>query len=195
MSQKDSSLSFRNRVNNALGHFNTITKHRHEVMRLCIKAGLVKQGLLHDLSKYTPIEFKTGVEFYQGNKSPNAMAKRKYGYSEAWFHHKGRNRHHFEYWLDVSYQPGECVKGSKMPMRYVLEMACDRIAACKTYHGDSYKQGDALEYWYSRYDNVAEAIHPETRELLEKVLIKLKDEGEDACIEYMRWLIKHPEEY
>lgn len=195
MSQNDTSLSFRNRVSNAAGHFKTITAHRHEVMRLCIKAGLVKQGLLHDLSKYTPIEFRTGVRYYQGTKSPNAMEKRIHGYSKAWLHHKGRNRHHFEYWLDVSYEPDACVKGAKMPMNYVIEMACDRIAACKTYHGDAYTQDDPLEYWESRYDYVAPAVHPETRALLEKILIKLKNEGEEACIEYMKWLLKHPEEY
>ena len=195
MSQKDTSLSFKNKVNNALGHFKTITKHRHEVMRLCIKAGLVKQGLLHDLSKYAPVEFRTGVKYYQGTKSPNAVEKRKYGYSVAWLHHKGRNKHHFEYWLDVSYENGESVTGAKMPMNYVIEMACDRIAACKIYHGETYTPADPLKYWFNKYNNVAPAVHPDTRALLEKILTKLKDEGEEACIEYMKWLRKHPEEY
>ena len=191
----ETSLSFKEKLNNARGHFKTITAHRHEVMRLCIKAGLVRQGLLHDLSKYTPIEFSTGVRFYQGTRSPNAIEKNKYGHSKAWLHHKGRNRHHFEYWLDVSYDSSRCVAGAKMPMKYVIEMACDRIAACKTYHGASYTDADPLKYWFDKYEHVAPAVHPETRRLLEKILTKLKDEGEEACIEYMKWLLKHPEEY
>ena len=82
-----------------------------------------------------------------------------------------------------------------MPMKYVIEMACDRIAACKTYHGASYTDADPLKYWFDKYEHVAPAVHPETRRLLEKILTKLKDEGEEACIEYMKWLLKHPEEY
>lgn len=193
--RKDSSSSSGSMVSNAFGHFRTITKHKMTVMKLCFRAGLIKQGLLHDLSKYTPLEFKSGVIYYQGDRSPNAIEKKEKGYSEAWLHHKGRNKHHFEYWFDLSYTTGEGVKGAKMPMKYVLEMACDRIAACKTYHGDAYKDGDAYEYWLGRYDRVAPAMHEDTAELLAKILKKLSDEGEDACIEYMRWLQKHPEVY
>lgn len=81
-------------------HFITITRHRHKVMRLCFKVGLYKQGLLHDLSKYTPSEFIPGVKYFQGNRSPQAKERELFGYSAAWLHHKGRNKHHFEYWVD-----------------------------------------------------------------------------------------------
>ena len=34
-------------------HFMTITKHRFLVLKYCFKAGLYRQGLAHDLSKYS----------------------------------------------------------------------------------------------------------------------------------------------
>ena len=46
-------------------HFKTITEHKLLVMKYCFKVGLYKQGLLHDLSKYSPEEFWTGVYYYQ----------------------------------------------------------------------------------------------------------------------------------
>ena len=119
-------------LQNAAGHFRTITRHKLTVMDLCFKVGLVREGLLHDLSTYTPAEFLPGVRYYQGTRSPNAAEKDEKGYSTAWLHHKGRNRHHYEYWLDIYMNhPGSAVTGGKMPLRCVLEMACDRIAACK----------------------------------------------------------------
>lgn len=81
-------------------HFFTVTRHRHAVMRNCFKVGLVWQGLCHDLSKYSPSEFWAGAKYYQGNRSPQAKEREVLGYSPAWLHHKGRNKHHFEYWTD-----------------------------------------------------------------------------------------------
>lgn len=52
-------------------HFKTITKHKLLVMHYCFRAGLYRQGLLHDLSKYSPVEFLVGCKYYQGDRSPN----------------------------------------------------------------------------------------------------------------------------
>ena len=79
-------------------HFCTITRHRHQVIRNCYHAGILWQGLRHDLSKYSPTEFIPGAKYYQGNRSPNAEEREVNGYSVAWMHHQGRNKHHFEYW-------------------------------------------------------------------------------------------------
>ena len=81
-------------------HLFTITKHRFMVMKHCFKIGLVWRGLMHDMSKYSPSEFWAGVKYYQGNRSPQAKEREILGYSSAWLHHKGRNKHHFEYWKD-----------------------------------------------------------------------------------------------
>ena len=81
-------------------HFITITKHKYEVFKLCCKAGIPFQGLIHDNSKYSFTEFFISAKFYTGINSPIMRERKKYGYSKAWIHHKGRNKHHFEYWLD-----------------------------------------------------------------------------------------------
>ena len=83
-------------------HFKTITKHRHVVIVHCFKAGVFWQGLRHDLSKYSPTEFIPGMKYYAGTHSPNETERAEFGYSLAWIHHKGRNKHHFEYWTDYN---------------------------------------------------------------------------------------------
>ena len=85
---------------NVLGHLKTITKHHNLVMGYCFRAGLYQQGLLHDLSKLSPEEFLVGAKYYQGTRSPNNAEREATGVSRAWLHHKGRNKHHFEYWID-----------------------------------------------------------------------------------------------
>ena len=114
-------------------HLKTVNTHRRWVRRYCFKLGLYRQGLLHDLSKYSPTEFLRGIKFYQGYRSPNDQERLTNGVSLSWLHHKGRNRHHFEYWIDYCLRGDGSVYigGCKMPKKYVAEMFCDRIAACR----------------------------------------------------------------
>ena len=173
-------------------HFKTITKHRWLVMLGCFRVGLYHQGLTHDLSKYSPTEFWTGARYYQGNRSPNAAEREDKGYSEAWMHHKGRNRHHFEYWIDVD--PVEKIyKPVKMPLRFLAEMFCDRVAASKIYRGEKYRDSDPLDYFLSR--KPTRSIHPETSDMLEKLLRMLAEQGEEAAFAYLRELVKAGKEY
>ncbi|MBQ8943531.1 MAG: catalase [Clostridia bacterium] len=175
-----------------LKHFKTITKHRHTVMRHCFKAGIPLQGLKHDLSKYSPTEFIPGAKYYQGNRSPNEAEREEYGYSLAWLHHKGRNRHHFEYWAD--YNPkARRVEPVKMPVRYVAEMFCDRVAASKIYQGEKYTDSSALDYFERGRDK--RSIHPETSAFLEKLLRMLKEKGEDETFAYIRNFLKSGKNY
>ena len=95
-------------------HFKTITKHRWLVLKGCFRVGLYAQGLTHDLSKYSPTEFRMGAKYYQGTRSPNAAEREDKGYSEAWMHHKGRNRHHYEYWTDMN---RETLTRKRLPRR------------------------------------------------------------------------------
>lgn len=175
------------------GHLSTITRHRHAVIRHCRKAGIFWQGLRHDLSKYSPTEFWQGVRYYEdGKRSPNEAEREAYGYSLAWMHHKGRNRHHFEYWIDVD--PAEKIyKPVKMPLRFLAEMFCDRVAASKIYRGEKYRDSDPLDYFLSR--KPTRSIHPETSDMLEKLLRMLADQGEEAAFAYLRELVKAGKEY
>lgn len=173
---------------NILAHFRVITRHRHQVMKNCIKAGIGFQGLFHDLSKYSPAEFIPGVKNFQGNRSPNEKARERFGYSSAWLHHKGRNRHHYEYWND--FVPGlKKEMPVKMPVKYVIEMFCDRIAASKIYYRDRYDDSFPLDY-YTRGDT-RRFLHPHTADMLESLLHLLKNQGEKAAFHRCRALLKH----
>lgn len=164
-------------------HLCTINHHKWLVMKSCFRLGLIRQGLLHDLSKYTPVEFMVGVKYYQGNRSPNTAEREAKGYTSAWLHHKGRNKHHLEYWLDYATNSGG-IEGMKMPVKYVVEMFCDRIAASKNYNRDTYVDSMPLEYYNrgkSKY-----LLHPETAELLERLLHMLAEKGEDVTFDYIK---------
>lgn len=171
----------------AMRHFITITRHRHRVIAHCFRAGIGWQGLGHDLSKYTPAEFTAGAKYYQGTRSPNEVERELFGYSPAWLHHKGRNRHHFEYWTDYNPQT-KTVEPVKMPINYVAEMFCDRVAASKIYQGDNYTQQHPLDYFLR--GKPRRRIHPDTSDLLERWLTILADEGEDAAFATIRAAVK-----
>ena len=166
-------------------HFNTITKHRHTVITHCFKVGIGFQGLFHDLSKYSFAEFIPGARYYQGNRSPNEKERELFGYSAAWMHHKGRNKHHFEYWNDLNvatmrYEP------VPMPIKYIKEMFCDRVAASKIYQGNKYSDKHPLEYYLK--GNARSRMHDDTANTLEAWLKMLADEGEKKTFEYIRSL-------
>lgn len=167
----------------ALKHFLTITRHRHQVIKNCFRAGIGWQGLFHDLSKYSPAEFIPSAKLYQGTRSPNEKARELYGYSSAWLHHKGRNKHHFEYWRDVNVKTKR-YEGVRMPDKYIKEMVCDRIAASKIYKKEAYTDSSALLYLLGGADK--DMMHPETYEKLCFLLTYLKDNGEDELFRLMR---------
>lgn len=166
-----------------IGHFITITKHRHMVIKHCFKAGIGFQGLFHDLSKYSITEFKIGAKYYKGYKSPNDVERFEKGYSSAWLHHQGRNKHHFEYWRDYNVNT-RLISPVKMPLKYVKEMFCDRVAASKIYMGEKYNENHPIEYF--RNGKAKEIAHPETMALLEKLLIMLSEKGEDETFKYIK---------
>lgn len=172
-------------IMNAWNHLKTINHHKWLVMKACFRLGMYKQGLLHDLSKYTPTEFMVGVKYYQGNRSPNNAEREDRGYTTAWLHHKGRNKHHMEYWLDYDLENGG-VTGMKMPVKYVVEMFCDRISASKNYNGASYTDQMPLEYYNRGKQKHFNLLHPETAELLEELLTMLAQQGEEATFRYIK---------
>lgn len=175
-------------MKNAVGHFKTITKHKLMVMGYCFRVGLYKQGLLHDLSKYSWEEFQTGIRYYQGDRSPNAAEKDVKGYSAAWLRHKGRNKHHFEYWIDFAPDKADGLIGNRMPLNYLIEMVMDRIAASKVYKGTDYT--DACPWEYYERGRAYLVMHDKTRAGLEKLLLMLKEDGERKTFSYIRHLLK-----
>lgn len=166
-------------------HFKTITEHKLLVMRYCFRIGLYRQGLCHDLSKYSWTEFRVGARYYQGNRSPNNAERESTGLSTAWLHHKGRNRHHFEYWVDYSTSSDKVIDGVPMPRRYIAEMIMDRISASRVYSPDTYTDRSPLEY-YERGKERLWFIHPDTRTQMEYLLRMLAVKGEEKTLWYIR---------
>ncbi len=167
-----------------LEHLRTVNRHRRLVRKACFAVGLYRQGLCHDLSKYTPVEFLVGAKYYQGDHSPNEAERLEKGYSAAWLHHKGRNKHHLEYWIDYSPAGDHALVGCRMPEKYVVEMFCDRMAASKTYQGAAYTDASPWEYYQRSREHYL--LHPESQELLERLLLLLREQGEEATFRHIR---------
>lgn len=172
-------------MNKFFGHLKTVTKHRRLVRRLCFECGLYWQGLTHDLSKFSPVEFWRGVKYYQGDRSPQVRERELFGYSAAWLHHKGRNKHHYEYWRD--YIGGEQVY-VEMPAKYFAEMICDRIAAGKTYKKKDYTDANPLAYFENQTDKTS--MNEKNRENLRYFLTLLKDKGEKEMFRQLKQFVK-----
>lgn len=160
----------------AIKHFNLITKHKWIVFKLCLKAGIPFRGLMHDLSKYSLTEFIESAKFYVGDHSPITEAKKANGYSKAWLHHKGRNKHHYEYWYDAKAPD----KTPVIPYKYAVEMVCDTLAAGKIYLKEKWNNNSQLEYWLRTKD--LEYINLKTAEFLEAVYKEVSENGIDKTI-------------
>ena len=168
------------------GHLRTINHHKMLVTKTCFKVGLYWQGICHDLSKYHPIEFIPGIIYYQGNRSPINREKEIKGYSRGWLHHKGRNKHHFEYWVDYGIGAEHVLAGMPMPRKYIAEMIMDRISASRIYHPENYTDASPLEYFLKGKDRLW-FIHPDTSAQIEYLLRMLAVKGEEKTL----WYIKH----
>lgn len=173
----------------ALEHFRTITNHKTLVMHYCFRAGLYWQGICHDLSKYGPTEFLVGAKYFQGHRSPNNAEREVKGYSSAWLHHKGRNKHHLEYWIDYSSDRSKVFEGMEMPVRFVVEMFFDRIAACRTYQKEAYTQESPWIYYEK--SKAFHVMHPVSQRVLERLLRVLAEDGEETAISYAKWLLRN----
>lgn len=160
-------------------HLKTITRHKWHVMKACFKSGLILQGITHDLSKYSITEFFTSARYFQGDKSPIDAEKVKNGYSLAWQNHKGKNKHHWQYWTD--FENGELVV-LEMPPKYLAEMLCDWVGAGKAYNKGSWTI-DIMKAWYQ--NNKGKMIlHTLTRLYVELVMDNVKSEEEL----YSKWI-------
>jgi len=157
-------------------HFLLVMRHKAKVFKLCCKAGIPLRGLLHDLSKFSPTEFFESVKYYTGNKSPIIASRQENGYSKAWLHHKGRNKHHFEYWYDEKIPE----KMPIIPYKYMAEMICDNLAAGMIYRGKEWTQDYQLQYWNRAKQGVT--INPIVASILTEVFAKIAEEGIDKVI-------------
>ncbi|MBQ1383386.1 MAG: catalase [Solobacterium sp.] len=157
------------------GHLKTVHEHRRLVRRYCFQCGLYYQGLVHDLSKYSPAEFWPSVRYYQGYRTPWDAQREAEGYAPGWIHHRGLNKHHYDYWFDSS---KDGIVPVRMPYRYVIESVCDRVAASRIYKKDKYTPDAPLQYFLTTVGK--QAMHPDTAAQFERILTMIAEEGEDA---------------
>lgn len=158
-------------------HIKTIKTHRKIVRKWCTKMGIPILGLFHDISKYGKVEMSI-YKYYTGTRSPHDTARDILGYSPSWYHHKTRNKHHWEYWVDSL----ELRNAIKIPFKYVIEMFCDYVGAGQAYSKEKWNINMPLEYHLRERDK--RIYHPETLFLLELLFCKLRDLGVD---EFFKW--------
>jgi len=166
-----------NVLTNTLKHFKVITHHKIVVLKLCIKAGIPWRGIVHDLSKYSVTEFVNGVKYFNNGKgSPISLEKKKLGYSNAWLHHKGRNKHHPEYWYDFNAN----IKLPIMPFNYACEMICDQLAAGIVYQGKNWTKEYQLSYWKKQKEEIL--LNDKLKKFEDMVLEQVAKDGIDKVI-------------
>lgn len=161
-------------LKNAVKHFKLITNHKWIVFKLCCKAGEPWRGFWHDISKYSPTEFGESIKYYVGTHSPITEAKKDKGYSEAWLHHKGRNKHHAEYWNDDRAPDPTPV----IPYKYAVEMLCDKLAAGMVYEGKNWTKEYEYGYWNKEKDKIK--MNDKTKDFITDALKQVADNGIDA---------------
>lgn len=165
------------------GHLTLVLRHKVLVFRYCRKSGLWRQGLCHDLSKFSPAEFLPSVRHFQGYRSPADQEREQQGYSFLSIHHVGRNPHHLEFWMDYSLK-SKCYGPVPMPLPYVCESVCDRLAASKIYLKEKYSPQKVLAYYEGSRQRTP--VHPETDALFLHYLKYLVEEGEERLFLKMR---------
>lgn len=163
-------------LKNIVGHFMVITRHKWVVFKLCCKVGQPWRGLVHDLSKYSPTEFWEEVKYFNGKHSPITDAKKDKGYSQAWLHHKGRNKHHTDYWVDLSAPD----KTPIIPYQYVAEMLCDKLAAGMVYKGKDWTKEYELDYWLNERDKTL--VNDQVEALITEFLTQVSKDGIDKVL-------------
>ena len=157
-------------------HTKLVLKHKWIVFKLCCKIGIPWRGFMHDWSKFSPTEYIESIKYYDGHKSPITLCKADKGYSEAWLHHKGRNKHHPEYWVDLTLPDKTVI----MPYKYAAEMICDKMAAGIVYQGKDWNKDWQITYYKRERERIL--IHPQVDKFLLATFIMVSEKGLDATI-------------
>ena len=164
------------KISNIIKHIKLVMKHKWVVFILCCKVGVPWRGFLHDWSKFSPTEFFESVKYYNGHGSPIIVCKLDKGYSESWLHHKGRNKHHPEYWIDMSLPDKTVI----MPYKYAAEMICDKLAAGIVYSGKKWTKNTEIDYYMK--ERQKSLIHPQIDKFMLATFREVSKNGVDKTL-------------
>lgn len=151
-----------------------VLRHKYFVFSGCFKAGLYKQGILHDISKFRLSEWFPYANFFYDRKKSNPRDDTGYckptdtgdkAFDYAWLLHQKRNKHHWQFWLLPEDEGG--MKILPMPSKYRMEMVCDWIGASRA-QGYGGTLSDVSKWYAANKDKMQ--LHPETRAWVEKFL-------------------------
>ena len=183
-------------LKNAVKHTILVTKHKWLVFKFCCKLGMPIRGLMHDMSKFSPVEFFESIKYYDGKVTPIEFCKKDKGYSLSWLHHKGRNKHHDSYWVDLSAPQAAPV----IPYKYVIEMLCDKLSASITYNGKDWTNSSEYDYWQIEKKRII--LNPKVENFLSAIITEIKDNGIDKVLtkkhlkeQYKKYCIDDTREY
>jgi len=174
-------------------HLRTVQTHRKWVRHYCFLAGIPWRGIKHDLSKYSPAEFFESARYWTGTGSPINEAKKDLGYSKAWLHHRGRNKHHWAYWAD-NFSEGLVIY--PMPMNDFVEMVCDFLAAGRAYRGDQFTYTGERTWWVNDKQKGNKAMNEKNKHMLDIIFADL-EAAENPMIRHLdreKYKVPTPEE-
>ena len=141
-------------------YFLYILDHKLNVFIECWKEGLYLQGIIHDMSKFSPKEFfPYAKKFYSNKKDEFTELQWQY----AWLHHQHKNKHHWNYWV-VNQNTREALP---MPKKYIIEMLCDWRSFSRKW-GRLIKDTNHLTNKMMASEGLI--LHPKTRQELEGII-------------------------
>jgi hypothetical protein len=154
-------------------HLWVVIKHKSNVLYYASKLGIFWTGLVHDLTKFSPTEFNRSVKYFHGKKSPTIVERASHdNFSYICVAHTGRNKHHWQYWVD--YTRWEIVV-NKIPFRHALEYVADVLSASKVYNPKDFNFMVAHDYF--KEHSKTYLMHPATKEFILWCIKEAHDNG------------------
>lgn len=157
-------------------YLQSLLLHKWYVFLAGLKTGVpIWRLIVHDWSKFTPVEFIGYAKWIHGGIKDKLM------WARAWHHHQRRNPHHHEFYIlswfgepnfydEVGKKTGtEFITILPMPLTYVKEMVADWMGASKAYTGS----WDMSEWLSQNGMNLDKNMHRETVSMVWGVLIDI----------------------
>ena len=129
-----------------LAYLKGLLRHKWFVFVECCRLGIPWLGIVHDLSKFLPGEWRGYAHFFYNADGTPRQRRDGTGYYKpndtgseafdlAWFRHTRHNKHHWQSWVLALSVEGDNppVQVFPMPDRYRREMLADWRGAGRTY--------------------------------------------------------------